>query len=231
MPTLNADPLAAAVRHLATADARMAALIDRVGPCRLGAVAKEEAPSDRPAYKEDHYAGLVDAIVNQQLSPKAAATIFGRVRALGLNDQGRLDPAKLLEVPELRLREAGLSGSKASFIRDLSARVHRGELVLEAFEAQRDDDVIVELTQVKGIGRWTAEMFLIFRLGRLDVLPVGDLGVQKGFVRLFGLRKLPAPERMEKLSRPFRPYRSVACWYLWRLNEEKPAHKTVSSAR
>jgi DNA-3-methyladenine glycosylase II len=231
MPTLNADSHAAAVRHLAAADARMATLIDRVGPCRLGVAAKEAGPSDRPVYKEDHYAGLVDAIVNQQLSPRAAATIFGRVRALGLDDLGRINPAKLLDLPEVRLREAGLSGAKVSFIRDLSARVHRGELVLAALEAQRDDEVIAELTQVKGIGRWTAEMFLIFRLGRLDVLPVGDLGVQKGFVKLFGLRKLPVPERMEKLSRPFRPYRSVACWYLWRLNEEKPAHTTGSSAR
>jgi DNA-3-methyladenine glycosylase II len=223
MSTLNADPHAAAVRHLAAADARMAALIDRIGPCRLGVAALEADREGQPVYQEDHYAGLVDAIVNQQLSPKAARTIFGRVRALGLDDQGRLDPAKLLGVPEARLREAGLSGAKVSFIRDLTGRVHRGELVLSALEAERDDAVIAELCQVKGIGRWTAEMFLIFRLGRLDVLPVGDLGVQKGFVKLFGLRKLPAPERMEKLSRPFQPYRSVACWYFWRLNEEKPA--------
>jgi DNA-3-methyladenine glycosylase II len=223
MPTLNADPHAAAVRHLVAADARMAALIGRVGPCRLGVAAPEAAPEDRSAYKEDHYAGLVDAIVSQQLSPKAASTIFGRVRALGLDEEGRITPAKLLGVPEARLREAGLSGSKVSFIRDLSARVHRGELVLDALSARPDDEVISTLCEVKGIGRWTAEMFLIFRLARLDVLPVGDLGVQKGFVKLFGLRKLPPPERMEKLSRPFRPYRSVACWYLWRLNEEKPA--------
>jgi len=223
MPIPNADSYVAAVRHLAMADARMAALIDRVGACRLGVAASEAAPSAEPLYKEDHYAGLVDAIVNQQLSPKAASTIFGRVRALGLDGEGRLNPAKLLAVPEARLREAGLSGSKVSFIRDLSARVHRRELVLEALEAESDDAVVANLCQVKGIGRWTAEMFLIFRLGRLDVLPVGDLGVQKGFVKLFGLRKIPPPERMEKLSRPFRPYRSVACWYLWRLNEEKPA--------
>lgn len=220
MPTSNTDPHAAAVRHLEAADARMAALIARVGPCRLGVAAPQAGPA---IYTEDHYAGLVDAIVSQQLSPKAASTIFGRVRALGLDEQGRLVPARLLEAPETKLREAGLSGAKASFIRDLSARVHRGELVLDALEALRDDEVVAELCQVKGIGRWTAEMFLMFRLGRPDVLPVGDLGVQKGFVKLFGLKKMPPPpERMEKLARPFRPYRSVACWYMWRLNEEKP---------
>jgi DNA-3-methyladenine glycosylase II len=130
-------------------------------------------------------------------------------------------PEKLLALPEAKLREAGLSGSKVGFVRDLAARVDRGALVLDALEARSDDEVIAELCEVKGIGRWTAEMFLIFRLARPDVLPVGDLGVQKGFVRLFGLRKLPVPERMVKLARPFRPHRSVACWYLWRLNEEK----------
>jgi DNA-3-methyladenine glycosylase II len=223
MSTPNPDPHAEALRHLSAADARMASLIACVGPCRLGIALPEAGREGRPVYTEDHYSGLVDAIVSQQLSPKAAATIFGRVRALGLDDQGRLAPAKLLATPEARLREAGLSGSKVSFIRDLSGRVHRGELALDALEARGDDEVIAELCQVKGIGRWTAEMFLIFRLGRPDVLPVGDLGVQKGFVKLFGLRKMPPPpERMEKLSRPFRPYRSVACWYLWRLNEEKP---------
>lgn len=205
----------------------MAALIGRVGPCRLGVGDAERAADPRPIYTEDHFAGLCEAIVSQQLSAKAASTIFGRVRALGLNDAGRLDPSRLLALPELHLRGAGLSGSKVSFIRDLAARVHRRELALDALEARTDEEVIAELCEVKGIGRWTAEMFLMFRLGRPDVLPVGDLGVQKGFVKLFGLRKLPAPERMEKLARPFRPYRSVACWYMWRLNEEKPAAAAV----
>jgi 3-methyladenine DNA glycosylase/8-oxoguanine DNA glycosylase len=221
MPNPAADPHAPAVLHLTNADARMAALIGRVGRCRLGIAEPASPESAGPRYTEDHFAGLVDAIVNQQLSPKAASTIFGRVRALGINEQGRLDPGRLLAVPATRLREAGLSGAKVSFVHDLSARVHRGELALHVFESRTDDEVIAELCQVKGIGRWTAEMFLIFRLGRLDVLPVGDLGVQKGFMKLFRLRKLPTPERMVKLSRPFRPYRSVACWYLWRLNEEK----------
>jgi DNA-3-methyladenine glycosylase II len=217
------DPHQGAVRHLAAADPRMGSLIARAGPCRLGVARPEPAPVDGQApYVEDHYGGLVDAIVNQQLSPRAASTIFGRVRALAINGEGRLDPGRLLQLPDERLREAGLSGAKVRFIRDLSACVLEGRLALEALEARTDDEVIAALCQVKGIGRWTADMFLIFRLGRLDVLPVGDLGVQKGLVRLFGLRKLPAPERMEKLTRAFRPYRSVACWYLWRLNEEKP---------
>jgi len=220
MTPLPADPHAAAVRHLSLADPRMGALISRAGPCRLAVGGS--APAATTSYREDHFGGLVDAIVSQQLSAKAASTIFRRVLALASSEEGRLLPGKLLALPEAKLREAGLSGSKVGFVRDLSARVDRGALVLDALDAQTDDEVIAELCEVKGIGRWTAEMFLIFRLGRPDVLPVGDLGVQKGFVRLFGLRKLPAPERMVKLSRPFRPYRSVACWYLWRLNEEKP---------
>jgi 3-methyladenine DNA glycosylase/8-oxoguanine DNA glycosylase len=212
-----ADPHAEAVRHLGAADARLAALIARVGPCRLG------AQTSGPFHITGHFEGLVEAIVSQQLSPKAAETIYGRVRALALGDDGRLVPARLLALPDERLREAGLSGAKTRSIRDLSEHVARGVIALDRLDALADDEVIATLTQVKGIGRWTAEMFLMFRLARPDVLPVGDLGIQKGFVRLFNLRKMPTAERMEKLARPFRPYRSIACWYLWRLLEEKPA--------
>jgi DNA-3-methyladenine glycosylase II len=209
------DPHAPALRHLSSADPRLAALIGRVGPCRLN------ASSTGPFHTRGHFAGLVEAIVSQQLSSKAAETIFGRVKALALDEQGHLDASKLLAHPETKLREAGLSGAKARFVRDLCERVIRGDLDLDRLRDLDDEAVIETLCVVKGIGRWTAEMFLIFRLGRPDVLPVDDLGVQKGFVRLFNLRKLPSPERMEKLSKPYRPHRSVMCWYLWRLNEEK----------
>jgi len=209
-----AHPHAVAMAHLSAADPRMAALIGRAGPCRLGLHA--EGAFARQAL----LVALVEAIVSQQLSPKAADTIFARVRALV---DGALTPEGLLAVPEDRLRGAGLSGAKTRSVRDLADHVRRGALPLEKLGAMEDEAVIEALTQVRGIGRWTAEMVLIFQLGRNDVLPVGDLGVQKGFVRFFGLRKLPPPDRMVKLSRPYRPYRSVMSWYMWRINEEKKA--------
>ncbi|MFT3774913.1 MAG: DNA-3-methyladenine glycosylase [Minicystis sp.] len=207
-------PHAAAMAHLSSADARMAALISRAGPCRLGQHA------NGPFSKQQMLRALVEAIVGQQLSPKAADTIFGRVIAL---IPGELTPDGLLALPEDKLRGAGLSGAKARGVRDLCEHVRRGALDLERLHALEDEAVIESLTQVRGIGRWTAEMVLIFQLGRPDVLPVGDLGVQKGFQKMFNLRKLPPPERMVKLAKPFQPYRSIASWYMWRINEEKPA--------
>lgn len=208
-------PHTAALDHLRASDERMAALIARVGPCRLAVHDPEQVRA------QQHFEGLVSAIVSQQLSTKAADTILGRVRALALDEGGALSAAKLLSLPVETLRGAGLSGAKASYVRDLCDRVGRGTLPLDQLHELDDEAVIETLCAIKGVGRWTAEMVLIFRLGRQDVLPVGDLGVQKGFQKLFGLRKLPAAERMAKLARPFRPYRSVACWYLWRLNEER----------
>jgi DNA-3-methyladenine glycosylase II len=188
----------------------MAALVARAGPCRLGLHA-------RGAFaRQELLTALVEAIVSQQLSPKASDTIFARVRAL---TGGELAPESVLALPEEKLRGAGLSNAKARSVRDLCDHVRRGDLVLEQLPVMDDDAVIEALTQVRGIGRWTAEMVLMFQLGRPDVLPVGDLGIQKGFLKLFGLRKLPTADRMAKLARPFRPYRSVACWYLWRVNE------------
>jgi DNA-3-methyladenine glycosylase II len=197
---------------------RIAALIGRVGP---SGIAERRATLDG----NGAFRALVQAISSQQLSTKAAATIFGRIAVLG-RDGAFPTPVELLALPETTLRGAGLSGSKVAAVRDLASRVASGSLSLEAMAALSDEEVIDALVEVRGIGRWTAEMFLIFRLGREDVLPVDDLGVKKGMLRLFGLRKLPAPDRMEKLARPWRPYRSVACWYLWRLCEEpqpKPA--------
>ena len=200
-----------AVRHLSAADERLGALIARVGPCLMGARAAES----------DHFEGLVSAIVSQQLSTKAAATIFARVKALGLDETGKLHSATLLARDEATLRGAGLSGQKTRYIRDVCDKVCSGALALHTLHEQDDEAVIEALCSIKGVGRWTAEMFLMFRLGRPDVLPVGDLGIQKGMMRLFGLRKLPTPEKMVKLAKPFQPYRSAACWYLWRLTEEK----------
>jgi 3-methyladenine DNA glycosylase/8-oxoguanine DNA glycosylase len=207
-----AHPHAAAMAHLSAADPRMAALIERAGPCRLGQHAQSALG------KQQLLVALVESIVSQQLSPKAADTIFGRVRALV---EGELTPEALLALSDEKLRGAGLSGAKTKGIRDLCERVRRGELQLDGLADMEDEAVIESLTQVRGIGRWTAEMVLIFQLGRQDVLPVGDLGVQKGFVRFFNLRKLPPPDRMVKLAKPFRPYRSIASWYMWRINEEK----------
>jgi DNA-3-methyladenine glycosylase II len=239
MTALETHPHDVAVRHLVASDPRMAALVARVGRCSLpvpvaaAAVPLPALPREGSArhYEEDHFAGLVEAIVSQQLSPRAASTIFGRVRDLALHPSGRLDPSRLLGLREARLREAGLSGAKTRAVHDLAARVQSGALALETLETGADAEVIASLCEVRGIGRWTAEMFLIFRLGRLDILPVGDLGVQKGFVKLFNLRKPPTPERMAKLARPFRPYRSVACWYLWRLNDEKPVARATGGVK
>ncbi len=204
------DPHADAVRALSTTDARLAALIERVGPCRLGVAERD------PRRKPDHFTGLVRAIVSQQLSSKAAETIFGRVRA---STGETFDAAAILSVPEPKLREAGLSGAKARYVRGLAEEVHNKRLDLGTLEELDDEGVIDALSSQKGIGRWTAEMILMFQLGRPDVLPVDDLGIQKGMMRLFSLRKMPTKERMEKLARPWRPYRSIACWYLWRLGE------------
>jgi DNA-3-methyladenine glycosylase II len=209
------DPHAPAIEHLSASNERLAALIARVGPCQ---VLPRAATAASPLV---HFEGLVRAIVSQQLSSKAASTIFGRVRVLGVDDAGALHPERLLAVPEEKLRAAGLSGQKARYVRDLSDHVVRGALPLDRLHTLDDEAVIEALCAVKGVGRWTAEMVLIFQLGRTDVLPVADLGIRKGFQKLFQLRKLPEGPRMEKLAKPFRPYRSIACWYLWRLTEEK----------
>ncbi len=212
--TLSSEsPHHAAVAHLRGAHERMDALIARVGPCQLG------LHRSGAFAKQDLLVALMEAIVSQQLSPRAADTIFARVRALV---DGPLAPASVLALPDEKLRGAGLSGAKTRSVRDLCEHVQRGDLALDALPTMDDEAVVAALTQVRGIGRWTAEMVLMFQLGRPDVLPVGDLGIQKGMQKLFRLRALPAAERMVKLMRPFRPHRSVACWYLWRINEERP---------
>jgi DNA-3-methyladenine glycosylase II len=160
----------------------------------------------------DPFQALVHAIVSQQLSTKAAATIAARVD--GLLD-GRPTPARVGAVSDVQLRAAGLSGQKVGYLRDLCRRLEDGSVRLDALDGMTDEAVITSLTSVKGIGRWTAEMFLMFRLHRPDVLPVGDLGIVKAIKVAYGLRALPTPARMLRLGEAWRPYRSVACWYLW----------------
>src|SRR5688572_14671696 len=190
-------------------DPILAAIIKRQGACGLGAV------RDR----FDHLAMLVRAIVFQQLSTKAATTIHNRLIDCM---PGGLSAGALLALPEDRLRAAGISRQKAAYLRDLCEKVSTGALPLDALDAMTDDDVIAALTQVKGIGRWTAEMFLMFRLQRPDVLPVGDLGIMNAIQKAYRLRKKPTPDRIRKIAEPWRPYRTVACWYLWRSLENTP---------
>lgn len=187
---------------------RLAAVIRHVGPCVL-------APRP-PAGPSGHYLALVRAIVSQQLSGKAADTIFGRVAALA-EGRAALSPEALLGVPDEALRGAGLSRSKLASVRDLATRITTGALPLDAVDTLDDEAVITHLTTVRGVGRWTAEMFLMFRLLRPDVLPVDDLGIKKGMIRLFALRKEPDAAKLARLAAPFRPHRTVLCWYLWRI--------------
>jgi DNA-3-methyladenine glycosylase II len=200
---------ARARRLLMRRDPVMRDLMRRYGACGLA-----------DSQHTDPYKALVNAIVSQQLSTKAAATIARRFTELF---GGRFPtPAEVLAMPEERLRSVGLSGMKAAFIRDLARRVHEGLLHLDSLHAMSDDEVIAELTQVKGIGRWTAEMFLMFRLQRPDVLPVGDLGIVNAMKKAYRLRKIPSPARMAKIAESWRPYRSIGCWYLWASLDNEP---------
>ena len=174
-----------------------------LGPCGL-----------ETSRRIDRFAMTVRSIVSQQLSVKAASTIHGRLEtALAAR---HVTPAAILALEADRMRACGLSWAKVASVRDLAAKVSDGTLALESLDALDDAQVIESLTTVRGIGQWSAEMFLIFRLGRPDILPVGDVGVQRAMRKLYGLRKHPSPARMTALARPWRPYRSVACWYLWR---------------
>jgi DNA-3-methyladenine glycosylase II len=192
-----------AVRHLKRVDPALRRVIERAGACGL------HLRLDGHAF--DHVAR---AIVYQQLSGKAAATIHARVHAL-YGDRPPT-PAELLATPPARLRRAGLSRQKAGYLKDLARHAVSGAVPFDTLDALPDDAVIEALTAVRGIGVWTAQMFLMFRLGRLDVLPVLDLGIQKGMRHTYGLRRLPKPAQMERIAAAWRPYRSVACWYLWR---------------
>jgi DNA-3-methyladenine glycosylase II len=194
-------------RHLMRCDPRLAPLIRRVGRCKL-----PDAGSGTP------FAHLVRAILSQQLSGKAANTIHCRVLAL-VEPAGGLTPAGLLAVDPVALRAAGVSGPKIAYLRDLAGRVRDGRLDLDGLDQSSDEEVIATITAVKGLGRWSAEMFLMFRLNRPDVFPVGDLGIVKGVQKLLGMKRRPAPRTMLRVAEAWRPYRSVAAWYLWRLHD------------
>ena len=193
---------ARARRHLSRRDPVIRDLMRTHGTCGLA-----------DAQHGDPFGALMKAIVSQQLSTKAADTIFKRLIALF---DGAPSPPALAALADTQLRGVGLSTQKLKYVRDLAARVQDGSLPLHALEAMGDEDVIVALTQVKGIGRWTAEMFLMFRLHRPDVLPVDDLGIVKAVQKAYGLRKRPSADRLNRIGEAWRPYRSVACWYLWR---------------
>jgi DNA-3-methyladenine glycosylase II len=208
--SLTPEDYARARRVLMRRDPVLGALIKQIGACGM---------ADRQ--RKDHLTALIGSIVSQQLSTKAAATIFGRFVALF---PGNAIPGAdvIAAVEDARLRAVGFSGQKVSYLRDLCGRIQDGRLDLDDLDALEDEQVIERLTAVKGFGRWTAEMFLMFRLHRPDVLPVGDLGIKNAVQRLYRLRKRPDPKRLIKLGEPWRPYRSVACWYLWQSLRNTP---------
>ena len=205
------DP--AAVAALRASDPVLGALIDRLGPLDL-----EARRRGRPT---EAYGALLRSIVGQQLSVKAAQTIYGRLIELF---GGRTPtPAELLAADPELVRGAGLSRPKVSYLRDLAEHVERGELELNRLHELSDEDVAAEITAVKGMGQWTADMFLMFHLRRPDVLPVGDLGIRRGAERAYGLVGLPSPEELETLAEPWRPHRTLACLYLWHSLDNAPA--------
>ena len=191
------------VNYLSRVDPKLARVIEAVGTCRL-----------QLRTEGTHFQALARAIVFQQLSGKAAGTIFARLN--GLYPEGGIAPKAVLATSDEELRSVGLSRQKIAYLRDLSAKVLSGELPLDAVESMDDDDLIAHLVQVKGIGRWTAQMFLMFRLGRPDVLPELDLGIQNAIRRVYGMRKRPTPKQVKKIGAKWSPHSSVACWYLWR---------------
>jgi DNA-3-methyladenine glycosylase II len=189
-----------AVNHLSKSDPILRAIIGRVGPCRM-------------EYGPPEFHSLAESIVYQQLNGRAAETIFDRFTALAGDP---VTPAGILKLSELQMRSVGLSKQKSSYLRDMAERAVRGDLDFGKLHQLSDDEVISHLTQVKGVGTWTAQMFLMFTLKRPNVLPTGDLGVQMAIKKHYNKRKLPKPLQMEKIARAWEPYRSVACWYLWR---------------
>ena len=212
---MTADDYARARRVLLRRDPILAALIRRQGPCGLAA-----------ARRADHFSALVRAITFQQLSTKAAATIYNRMAAL--MPAGVPTPAGFAALSDDQLRSAGMSRQKIGYLRDLCEKVDAKKVDLDAVDSLSDDEVIASLVTIKGIGRWSAEMFLIFRLIRPDVLPVGDLGIIIAVHKAYKLRKRPTPDRLRKIGEAWRPYRSVASWYLWRSLDNEPVVKPSS---
>jgi DNA-3-methyladenine glycosylase II len=195
-----------ALKHLKKSDPVMAAIIHRVGPFAM-------------EYREPTFEALVRSIVYQQLSGRVASVIYGRLHEAAAGE-GPLTPAGILKLRPEKMRKLGLSGQKTLYIRELAKHTKRGRVVFEDLHAADDAFVIEHLTQVKGIGVWTAQMFLMFALRREDVLPVADLGIRVAMKQAYGLGDLPKPAEMEKIAAVWKPYTSIACWYLWRSLEK-----------
>ena len=194
-----------AILHLKKSDPVLAAIIERVGSYRI-------------EYGEPTFHSLAEAIIYQQLNGKAAVTIFKRfAEVAGMP----LTPEGILKLTDQQMRSVGLSKQKSSYLRDMAERAVRGELDFSRLAEMDDEEVIEHLTQVKGVGVWTAQMFLMFTLKRPNVLPTGDYGIQNAIRKHYKKRKLPKPAHMEKIARCWEPYRSVACWYLWKSMDMK----------
>ncbi|HXM62044.1 MAG TPA: DNA-3-methyladenine glycosylase [Terriglobales bacterium] len=189
-----------AIHHLKKSDPVLRAIIERVGPFRM-------------EFGEPVFHSLAEAIVYQQLNGKAAVTIFKRFADLAGEP---VTPEGILKLTPEKMRAVGLSKQKSSYLFDMAERASRGELDFTRLREMTDEEVIKHLTQVKGVGVWTAHIFLMFTLKRPNVLPTGDYGVQMAIKKHYNKRKLPKPLQMEKIARPWEPYRSIACWYLWR---------------
>jgi DNA-3-methyladenine glycosylase II len=189
-----------AINHLKKSDPILAAIIEQVGPCRI-------------EFGEPTFHSLAEAILYQQLNGKAAVTIFKRFTDLAGDP---LTPAGILKLTDAQMRGVGLSKQKTSYLRDLSEKTKAGLVAFERLNELSEEEVIQHLTQVKGVGVWTAHMFLMFTLRRPDILPTGDYGVQAAIKKHYKKRKWPKPTIMEKIAKPWAPYRSIACWYLWK---------------
>lgn len=215
-----AAAVAAATDELAARDPVIARLVAAAGPCQLAA--RRELT---------HFGSLCRSITFQQLGGKAASTIFGRFVAAATNGGSGVDltPEGVLACSEGDMRAAGLSAAKTRSIRALAEGAASGELPLDDVHAVGDEELIERLSAVPGIGRWTAEMFLMFQLGRLDVWPVGDLGVRKGYATAWGLPEMPTPKELDAYGETFRPYRSVAAWYCWRVLDTVIPDSTTTS--
>jgi DNA-3-methyladenine glycosylase II len=206
---MTADDMSRARRVLMRRDPALARIIKKYGACGI-----------KTGRERDIFCGLVEAIVSQQLSTRAAATIYGRLRAR-LPDAGTPTPEALQALSDDVLRGVGLSRQKLSYMRDLSNKMLDGSINIAGLKDMSDDEIVAELTKIKGIGRWTVEMLLIFRLTRPDVFPAGDLGIVKAVQKAYNLRKAPDVKRLHAIADQWRPYRSVASWYLWASLENK----------
>jgi DNA-3-methyladenine glycosylase II len=215
---MTADDMARARRVLMRRDPVLASIIRQRGACGL-----------KTARESDIFSGLLQAIVSQQLSTKAAATIYGRLRAL-LPDETPT-PDAIVPLSDEALRGVGLSRQKLGYVRDLSRKMLDGSINAGKLTALTDDEIVAELTQIKGIGRWTVEMLLIFRLARPDVFPAGDLGIVKAIQKAYNLRGTPNVKRLHTIADRWRPYRSVASWYLWASLDNGPEKKKVKNKK